>query len=48
MNLYMSKVAFCVNYLRTPWTEDPGGLYSMGPKELDTTEHALRHLRILS
>ena len=23
---------------RIPWTEEPGGLYSMGHKELDTTE----------
>ena len=23
---------------RTPWTEEPGGLQSMGSKELDTTE----------
>ena len=23
---------------RIPWTEEPGGLQSMGPKELDTTE----------
>ena len=22
----------------TPWTEEPSGLYSMGLKELDTTE----------
>ena len=24
---------------RNPWTEEPGGLQSMGSKELDTTEH---------
>jgi len=23
---------------RTPWTEEPGGLQSVGSKELDTTE----------
>jgi len=23
---------------RTPWTEEPGGLQSMGSKELDTTQ----------
>ena len=23
---------------RIPWTEEPGGLQSMGPKELDMTE----------
>ena len=23
---------------RIPWTEEPGGLQSMGPKESDTTE----------
>ena len=23
---------------RIPWTEDPGGLQSIGPKESDTTE----------
>ena len=25
---------------RIPWTEEPGGLQSMGCKESDTTEHA--------
>ena len=29
---------------RIPWTEDPGGLQSMGCKELDTTEHFHLHL----
>ena len=24
---------------RVPWTEEPGGLQSMGHKESDTTEH---------
>ena len=24
---------------RIPWTEEPGGLYSMGHKELNMTEH---------
>ena len=24
---------------RIPWTEEPGGLQSVGHKELDTTEH---------
>ena len=26
---------------RIPWTEEPGGLQSMGHKELDTTEQQL-------
>ena len=26
-----------------PWTEEPGGLQSMGLQELDTTEHACTH-----
>ena len=26
-----------------PWTEEPGGLQSMGHKELDTTEHTYTH-----
>ena len=25
--------------LEIPWTEEPGGLWSMGCKESDTTEH---------
>ena len=25
---------------RIPWTEEPGGLYSMESQELDTTEQA--------
>ena len=25
---------------RIPWTEEPGGLQSLGHKELDMTEHA--------
>ena len=24
---------------RTPWTEEPGGLQSLDPKESETTEH---------
>ena len=27
---------------RIPWTEEPGGLQSMGPKESDTTERDWR------
>ena len=27
---------------RIPWTEEPGGLWSMGLKELDTTERIPR------
>jgi len=26
-----------------PWTEEPGGLQSMGSQELDMTEHACTH-----
>ena len=26
-----------------PWTEEPGGLQSMGHKESDTTEHLCMH-----
>ena len=26
-----------------PWTEEPGGLQSMGLKESDTTEHPCTH-----
>ena len=29
---------------RIPWTEEPGGLQSMGHKESDTTEHTHRHI----
>ena len=29
--------------LRIPWTEDPGGLQSMGFKELDMTEQVRTH-----
>ena len=28
---------------RTPWTEEPGGLQSMGPQESDTTERLNHH-----
>ena len=28
---------------RIPWTEEPGGLKSMGRKKSDTTEHACTH-----
>ena len=28
---------------KTPWTEEPGGLESMGHKELDTTERLHFH-----
>jgi len=31
---------------RIPWREEPGGLQSMGRKELDTTE-ATEHTRLL-
>ena len=27
---------------RIPWTEEPGGLWSMGSQELDTTEVCMR------
>ena len=29
-----------------PWTEESGGLQSMGPKELDTTEHLTKYIYI--
>ena len=29
---------------KIPWTEEPGGLQSMGHKELDSTEHIHRHI----
>ena len=28
---------------RIPWTEEPGGLQSMGPQESDTTEQLSTH-----
>ena len=28
---------------KTPWTEEPGGLQSMGHQESDTTEHTPKH-----
>ena len=28
---------------KIPWTEEPGGLYSMGHKESDTTERLNKH-----
>ena len=28
---------------KTPWTEEPGGLQSMGSQEMHTTEHAHIH-----
>ena len=30
----------CILAWRIPWTEEPGGLQSLGYKESDTTEHA--------
>ena len=30
----------CVLAWRMPWTEEPGGLRSLGPTESDTTEHS--------
>ena len=32
-----------------PWTEEPGGIQSMGPKELDTTERVstIQHILII-
>ena len=29
---------------KIPWTEEPGGLQSMGCKESDTTEHSHMHI----
>ena len=31
---------------KIPWTEESGGLQSMGPKELDTTEHLTIYIYI--
>ena len=31
---------------KIPWTEESGGLQSMGPKELDTTEHLTKYIYI--
>ena len=31
---------------RIPWTEEPGGLQSMGCKVFDTTEHTRTHMFI--
>ena len=28
---------------KTPWTEEPGGLQSVGPKESDTTKQVSLH-----
>ena len=33
---------------RIPWTEEPGGLQSMGSKELDLTERLSTHARPVS
>ena len=33
---------------RIPWTEEPGGLQSMGSKESDTTEQLHFHFRVTS
>ena len=32
--------------LETPWTEEPGGLPSMGSQEPDTTERLKRHHQV--
>ena len=31
---------------KIPWTEESGGLQSMGPKELDKTEHLTKYIYI--
>ena len=43
------EMATCSGILawRIPWTENPGGLQSMGLQELDTTEWLNHHLTIL-
>ena len=33
---------------RTPWTEEPGGLQSLGSRELDTTEASEHVLMLVS
>ena len=33
---------------RIPWTEEPGGLQSMGSQESDTTERLNQHHQVLS
>ena len=30
----------------TPWTEEPGGLQSMGSQELDVTQHTHTHMQL--
>ena len=39
-DLLEKEMATCSSVLawRIPWTEEPGGLQSVGPKESDTTE----------
>ena len=41
MAFYSSILAW-----RSPWTEEPGGLKSLGHKELDTTEYMDQRLPI--
>ena len=33
-----TAIHFCILAWRIPWIEEPGGLQSLGHKELDTTE----------
>ena len=33
---------------KIPWTEEPGGLQSMGSQESDTTEQLNQHHQVLS
>ena len=32
---------------KIPWTEEPGGLQSMGSQEWDTIEHPLTHAHVV-
>ena len=34
----------CVYTWRIPWTEEPGGLQSMGLQRVGTTGHSLTHI----
>ena len=37
----------CLLAWEIPWTEEPGGLWSMGSQESDTTEHTHGHIRCM-
>ena len=46
---YMGKheTVFCLTF-KIPRREEPGGLQSMGCRELDVTEHVCAHTQVLS